>query len=158
MRLYGLDYKRSRAKLDPKELVENFFRDGMHLDDNFIRSHTPEKVEWVTGSSIVRPYILLTFHSVRGKKVVQRRRANIDFNYRPHGKEILIRDDLSPEEELCFLEAQRRCEALQNKGFAVMQSDLRIRVGIPPNLKWYKYDAPEIWKMLDDLPVASRPT
>ena len=157
MRLYGYDCQRSRATLlVPGILVENLFRFGMRSDDNFIRSHTPE-VQWVTGSSVVGPYILLTFPSFRNKKEVERKRANIDVSYRPHGNQILMRDDLFPEEERCSPEAQRRCEALRNKGFAVVQSDLSIRVGRKPNANWYEYDAPEVSKLLDDCSVAPVP-
>ena len=126
MRIYGLDYRRT-VFLSPRILVENFFRFGLRQNAAFIESHAPKEVQWVTGSSVVRPYILLTFRNVRDKKEVQRRRGKIDVGYRPHGNPISIRDDLSSEEENCLVEAQRRCKALQSKGFAVVRSECSSR-------------------------------
>ena len=150
-RMCDLDYQRCRAMLlDPRVLVETSF-DLVCAGMIALSRLTLPKCN----GSVLEPYILLTFRSVRNRKKVQQKRGRIHVSYRPHGNPSLKGDDLSWEKEHCLAEAQRRCEALRKKGFAVVQSDLSIRVGNWLNAKWYKYDALEVLKMRDDYWMAS---
>ena len=158
MRLYGFHYERSRAiAFGPGILVHNFFRFGLSLDDNFISSHSPE-VQWVVANNVAKSYILLTFPSARKCKEVRERRKTADINYRPHSRPITMCRDLSPEEDSCLEEAERTFGRLGSKNVDVFRRGLEIRIGNPPNAKWYKYNSPEILELLEKPATSSKTT
>ena len=87
MRLYGFDYREARF-LDPKILVEHFFRLGLGVDSAFIASHTFD-VQWIIKSSVAESYLLLTFPSKAKRKEVKEKWRTMDKGYRPHGRPIV---------------------------------------------------------------------
>ena len=82
MRLYGFDYQKE-GFLDPKILVEDFFRSGLGVDSAFIASHTFE-AQWIC--NVAESYLLLTFPSKAKRKAVEDKWRKI--SHQSHGQPI----------------------------------------------------------------------
>ena len=121
------------------------------MREGFIQKHNTEAT-WKLKDDIDRSYILVTFASVRDKKWVTRMRKNANLQFRPHGAPISIREDATSEQVSVFRKALKTCNRLRRLKYCVFHKEGKIRVGRPPDHKWYRFDSPEVLAMLERNP------
>ena len=94
------------------------------------------------------PYIILRFEKIEDKKLFEKYRRNIGSTYRPHGDIVRLRNDLTRSQTTSAISAIKVASELRKNNVIAYAQDGRVRIGLPPNSKWFLHDDNEIKTML----------
>ena len=119
---------------------------GLHFDSAMIDEMKISACHWVTKTN--KPYIIIRFETMKCKKLLDRKKKDMDRNYMPHGQRLFVRDDLTRDQSIVAKEVRDIAMILRSKGYYVYANLEKLRIGQPPSQIWLHYQDPRVQTMI----------